>query len=125
MPFGWTTYDLWLVNNRFGFNTGGGDIFGISNASAALAGDWHHIAAVFTNSAGNTNTENVLYIDGVEQGLVHLQGSRNNRSVGANFRFSSWTNNTSYTFDGLVDEVRIYDRGLGENEILEDFAITR
>jgi prepilin-type N-terminal cleavage/methylation domain-containing protein len=123
MPLGWLTYDLWFTSNRFGFNTGGGDVFGISNATATLANNWHHIAAIFTNGAPASN---ILYIDGVEQSISLLQGTQNtNRSVGSNLRISSWLNNTSYSFDGLLDEFRIYDRGLSGSEIVEDFNITR
>jgi len=123
MPIGWMTYDLWLTSNNFGFNTGGGDVFGISNATATLANNWHHVAAVFTN---RDPAHNVLYIDGVEQSLSLLQGTQNtNQSVGSNLRISSWLNNTSYSFDGLIDELRVYDRGLSGSEIVEDYNITR
>lgn len=123
MPLGWLTYDLWLTSNRFGFNTGGGDVFGISNATATLANNWHHVAAVFTN---RDPAHNILYIDGVQQSISLLQGTQNtNRSVGANLRISSWLNNTSYSFDGLLDELRIYDRGLSGSEIVQDYNITR
>ncbi|MCP4371635.1 MAG: LamG domain-containing protein, partial [Deltaproteobacteria bacterium] len=123
MPIGWQTYDLWMPSNRFGFNTGGGDVYGISNATAALANNWHHIAAVFTN---RDPAHNLLYIDGVQQSISLLQGTQNtNRSVGANLRISSWLNSTGYTFDGLIDELRIYDRGLSGSEIVEDYNITR
>jgi len=123
MPIGWQTYDLWMPSNRFGFNTGGGDVFGISNATAALANNWHHITAVFTN---RDPARNLLYIDGVQQSISLLQGTQNtNRSVGANLRISSWLNSTGYSFDGLLDELRIYDRGLSGSEIVEDYNITR
>ncbi|MBW1820386.1 MAG: prepilin-type N-terminal cleavage/methylation domain-containing protein [Deltaproteobacteria bacterium] len=123
MPIGWQTYDLWFTSGNFGFNTGGGDVFGISGATAMLANNWHHVAAVFTN---RDPAHNVLYIDGVEQSLSLLQGTQNtNRSVGANLRISSWLNNTGYSFDGLIDELRVYDRGLSGSEIVEDYNITR
>jgi prepilin-type N-terminal cleavage/methylation domain-containing protein len=122
MPIGWTSYDLWLSSDRFGFNTAQGDIYGITGASAKLANNWHHIAAVFTNSG---TLQNSLFIDGVEQSLSTVQGSSHaNRTVGSNFRISGWMNNSSYKFNGLIDELRIYKRGLSAGEIVNDKALT-
>jgi prepilin-type N-terminal cleavage/methylation domain-containing protein len=122
MPIGWTSYDLWLSGDHFGFNTAQGDIYGIDGASAKLADDWHHIAAVFTN---NGTLQNSLFIDGVEQSLSTVQGSSHgDRTVGSNFRFSGWLNNSSYRFNGLIDELRIYNRGLSDSEVSDDKALT-
>ncbi|MBU0767992.1 MAG: LamG domain-containing protein [Proteobacteria bacterium] len=122
MPIGWTSYDLWFSGDRFGFNTGQGDIYGITGASAKLANNWHHIAAIFTNSG---TVQNSLFIDGVEQSLSTVQGSSHgNRTVGSNFRISGWMNSSGYRFNGLMDELRIYKRGLSANEIADDKDLT-
>ena len=122
MPIGWTSYDLWFSSDRFGFNTAQGDIYGITGASAKLANNWHHIAAVFTNSG---TVQNSLFIDGVEQPLSTVQGSSHaNRTVGSNFRISGWTNNSSYKFNGLMDELRLYNRGLSASEVASDKDLT-
>ena len=121
MPMGWSSYDLWFVDDLFGFNTGGGDIDGISNASAKLANGWHHIAAVFTNVNPSANA---LFIDGEEQSISLLRGSQNNRSVNSGLRIGCWLNNTSYCFDGRIDEFRVYDRGLSKSEVAEDMDLT-
>ncbi len=121
MPMGWTTYDLWFVSDYFGFNTGGGDIDGISNAAATLANGWHHIGAIFSNLDPDAN---VLTIDGMDQPISLLRGSQNNRSVGSSMRINCWRNNTSYCFDGLIDEFRVYNRGLSISEINEDKDLT-
>ena len=122
MPIGWTSYDLWFEGDRFGFNTAGGDIFGFTGASAKLANNWHHIAAIFTNSG---TTQNSLFIDGVEQSLSTVRGSgHGNRTVGSNFRISGWMNNSSYKFNGLMDELRIYNRGLSASEVADDKDLT-
>ncbi len=122
MPIGWTSYDLWFYGDRFGFNTAQGDIYGITGASAKLANDWHHIAAIFTNSG---TTQNSLFIDGVEQSLSTVRGSgHGNRTVGSNFRISGWTNNSGYRFNGLMDELRIYKRGLSASEVESDKDLT-
>jgi len=121
MPMGWTTYDLYFSNDNFGFNTGGGDIDGITNATATLANGWHHIGAVFSNSDPDAN---VLTVDGLDQSISLLQGSQSNRSVNTSMRISGWLNNTTYCFDGLIDEFRVYNRGLSISEINEDKDLT-
>jgi len=122
MPIGWTSYDLWFSSDRFGFNTAQGDIYGIAGASSKLADDWHHIAAVFTNRG---TLQNSLFIDGVEQSLSTVQGSSHaDATVGSNFRISGWLNNSSYKFNGLIDELRIYNRGLSTSEVTDDKALT-
>jgi prepilin-type N-terminal cleavage/methylation domain-containing protein len=122
MPIGWTTYDLWLSGDHFGFNTAQGDIYGIDGASAKLADSWHHVAAVFTN---NGTLLNSLFIDGVEQSLSTVQGSSHgDRTVSANFRISGWLNNSGYKFNGLIDELRIYNRGLSASEVADDKVLT-
>ena len=122
MPIGWTSYDLWFNGDDFGFNTAQSDIYGIAGASAKLANNWHHIAAVFTN---NGTTQNSLFIDGVEQSLSTVRGSGHaNRTVGSNFRISGWINNSGYRFNGLMDELRIYNRGLSASEVESDKDLT-
>src|SRR5439155_23800122 len=65
MPFGFNAYDLSFNNGSFGFNTGHGDIYGIS--SAGLANAWHLVTAVFNNGDAALNQ---LWIDGVQQALT-------------------------------------------------------
>lgn len=105
MPLGWKIHDLWLTSGHFGFNTGGGDIYGTS--STGLANSWHHIAAVFTN---NSVIDNKLYIDGVQQTLTHRRGTIvNSRAVvDPHLRLSGWWLNNGYRFRGQLDELKIY-----------------
>ena len=122
MPIGWTSYDLWFNGDDFGFNTAQSDIYGIAGASAKLANNWHHIAAIFTN---NGTTQNSLFIDGVEQSLSTVRGSGHaNRTVGSNFRISGWMNNSGYRFNGLIDELRLYNRGISVSEVESDKDLT-
>ncbi len=117
MPFGWrTTYDLWLNSNAFGFNTGLGNIEGISNTSF-LKNSWHHIVAVFSNDVPNSNNV-ALWIDGVKQTITHQFGrDPASRTVTSRFNISGWGPNNLYRFDGLIDEFRLYNVGLSEAQI--------
>jgi prepilin-type N-terminal cleavage/methylation domain-containing protein len=119
MPIGWgSSYDLYFRNgNEFGFNTGASDLYGISGA-AALAGSWHHVAAIFTN---NAPLRNQLYIDGALQPIAVITGTPQNRTVNTNFYISGWDSGTNnYKYDGHLDEVRVYARGLSAGEVIQD-----
>ncbi len=115
MPFGFAqTYDLYLYAGSFGFNTGASDIWGIS--STGLANRWVHVTAVFTNGDARNNK---LYIDGVAQTLTQRLGTTGSKSVTQNARISGWAAGgpRSYAFDGLVDEVDVYNRELTAAEV--------
>ncbi len=122
MPIGWgSSYDLWFrTADQFGFNTGCSDLYGISGASA-LASDWYHVAAVFTN---NSPSKNQLYINGTLQPITLLAGSQCNRSVSSTFYISGWNTGSSYKYDGLIDELRVYTRGLSASEVSADMTLT-
>jgi MSHA biogenesis protein MshQ len=119
MPFGFALHDLWLYGGFFGFNSGSGDIFGIS--SAGLANGWHHVAAVFTNGSIPANK---LWIDGVPQVLTQKRGSPNNANAHAanTFQLSSWTNDNNYRFVGTLDELKVYRGELTDALVLGDYA---
>ncbi|WP_153555201.1 tandem-95 repeat protein [Roseimaritima sediminicola] len=121
MPFGFDRYDLWLSEGGFGFNTGSGDLYGIS--SAGLAGGWHHVSAVFHN--GNL-TNSRLIIDGVEQSLSQQKGTPSNASAFAtsNARISGWPSSGTYQFSGRMDDVRIWNGGRSEVQVRADMYQT-
>ncbi|MEJ2642181.1 MAG: LamG domain-containing protein, partial [Desulfosarcinaceae bacterium] len=121
MPIGWGVgYDLFFYGTtRFGFNTGASDLYGISGADA-LAGDWHHVCAVFTNAAPLSNQ---LYLDGVLQPATVLAGTPQNRTVTDRLVIGSWGSG-GYYYDGLLDEVHVYARGLSASEVASDMNAT-
>ncbi|WP_179352958.1 GEVED domain-containing protein [Winogradskyella vidalii] len=68
---------------------------------------WTHIAA--TTTAGNT----ILYVNGVK---IDSLDSGRVINDGTKFRIGARANNTNY-FKGEIDEVRVFDRALSEQEI--------
>lgn len=122
MPIGWaSSYDLFFYGTtRFGFNTGASDLYGIDGADA-LAGDWHHVCAIFNN---NAPLKNQLYIDGYLQPIEVLTGTPVNRTVNSTLYISGWLPSDGYKFNGLIDELRIYTRGLSASEIVKDMNLT-
>ena len=91
--------------------TGGGSIRGSTDLRD---GNWHHVAAVFSND-GSANVEDViLYVDGqvetinsVSPGLINTQLDQ--VTIGRDRQ--------NRHFNGTIDEVRIYHRALSAAEI--------
>jgi len=81
--------------------------FGILEGSVTVNDNqWHHIAGVYNGY------HLVLYVDGVADGVKPASGSL--KVSTANVYIGG---NTSKSFNGLIDEVRIYSRALSAGEI--------
>jgi hypothetical protein len=75
MILGWagTNYDIWYQPNCIGFNTGGGDIFGMSTVSGVLDG-FHTFTFVMSTTQDNTSKQKI-FMDGVQQSLSLCMGT--------------------------------------------------
>jgi len=123
MFMGFTTYDIWTSGGHLGFNTGQGDVYGISSTQVGNLGlvgtgedNWHHYLFQFTNQVQN----NKIYIDTVEQTLSQQVGTTNltsGRSFDSSFQIGSWNNSNGYFFNGDVAIFRIYNKALTQEEI--------
>ncbi|WP_028594353.1 LamG domain-containing protein [Paenibacillus assamensis] len=117
MPFSWgggaweESYTLYLAENRFGFNTGVADMYGISSLN--MTNRWSHVTAVFSN--GNV-LDNELYIDGVKQTLVKSGNEAQSRNVGGKAIVSGWGYDHNYKFNGQIAELKIWNRALSAEE---------
>jgi hypothetical protein len=87
------------------------DFGGLS--AATTQGEWHHVAAAFD---WTTDTA-ILYVDGIPypSSLAACNGFLNSNHL---YLGALSTLNPSYDFNGLVDEVQIYNRALSGSEIL-------
>lgn len=124
MPFGWqSTYDLYFAGGCFGFNTGQSNVLGFS--SSGLANRWVHVVADFYNGVPNVN-DNAIYIDGVKQTLGNCLGTTSaSKSATASARVSGWRYSNNYYFRGMIDDFRIYDRSLSDQEIINNYQKSR
>ena len=105
------------LNNRLSMGQWGGD-FGLNGPEIAL-GEWHHVAAVYDGAK-----KNLLYLDGVEVGAKELEkepdvnlgpiGGKGGEGavIGTDTRLDS-----IMFFEGVIDEVGIYNRGLTPDEV--------
>ena len=114
MPIGWDKHNIWIRDGNIGFNTGANDIYGMS--SDGLANRWLHIAVEFTNGSV---TSNRIHINGEERVLTQRRGSPQNANayVHAQMRVGGWSVNSGYTFNGQLDEFRVYETALSTSQV--------
>lgn len=127
MPFGFSNYSLWLDggSREFGFNTGNGDRYGMAGTSVeAMANRWVYVVAVMKNLATASDmTDNKLYIDGVLQTMSQTtwQQPLAVTSTPA-FRIGTWAQDTTFLFDGGLDEFSVYNYELTPAQIIRHYS---
>lgn len=135
MLFGWNIYDVLTRADGFGFNTGNGDLYGISAATTQrlnMVDTWKH--CVFEMRSDVSYTNNKIYINGNLQILsaqvapygtgglqgVETTGNRNfNGGVG---KIGGWGLDTRYMFNGDISVFRVYNRALTKDEIMKNYS---
>ena len=120
MFFGWQIHDVWTSGGTLGYNTGQGDIYGISSTrinSLNVTGRWTHY--VFVMNAGDYNG-NKIYINGVSESLSQQYSyqyppyANFNSGVG---RIGGWRNDNNYQQVMDLGVFKIYNRELTQVEI--------
>jgi hypothetical protein len=120
-PIGWHTYNLFIGDGLFGFNTGGWDNYATS--SSGLVNGWHHVVAVFHN--GNV-ANSKMYIDGIQKTLSQSGSPTTSGAyVTSSLQLSGWGENTLFRLSGgRIDEVKIYDGAITQSQVTADFTAT-
>jgi hypothetical protein len=91
----------------------------INSAAAIDDGQWHHVAAVLNDDGSPNVSEILLYIDGVLQSASASNTQAINTTARQNVLIGTSENagvNGTY-FNGRIDEVRIYDTALTQQQI--------
>lgn len=116
MPIGWQQqYSLWLVDECFGFSTGQNNVLGVS--WAGLNNKWTHVVAIFYNGKPSVSTVS-LYLNGIKKEIYECRGSTNaSRKVGPKLLISGWGSSPGYSFDGFIDELRVYNKSLIASQV--------
>src|SRR3989339_1183921 len=101
---------------RIGF----GDTNGYMYATKDIRSGWHHVAAV---KSGTTTTGIKIYVDGVDQGTLTQSGTWNGWTTSANpFRIGARNTILASTYwQGLIDDVKIYNVARDANQIRRDY----
>ncbi len=100
----------------------GTDEYSVTSATSFTSAGWHHFAFVWDQDSA-TNVE--VYIDGrddngTKTGTIGNIGDISNAVA---FRLGAESDNGN-PFDGLIDEVRVYDRALSLAEIADIYKLT-
>lgn len=82
-----------------------------------VAGDWNHVAAVFSGDSLR------LYIDGVQQAATTFADTSLRQTTDP-LNISKRVGTNTYYFDGLMDDVRVYTEALTVDEINDIIANT-
>ena len=105
-------YAIDITSNNFRF----GDEAGVVRGSTVISnGQWYHVVGVYTGNGAFSGLS--LYVNGVAESLTNIgivdgieSGEGSNLFIGQKGNSTEW-------FNGLIDEVRIYNRALSETEI--------
>ena len=125
MFFGWSVYDVWTQGNAVGYNTGNGDVYGISSAqvsSLGIVGNWKHL--VFEMRSDVSYTNNKIYVNGVNQTLSQQYSSENANSRNFNSGYGTicgWLASSGYYMNQQVSSFRVYNRALTQSEITQNY----
>lgn len=94
--------------------SGGGFSYGVVTTQKSLpVNNWTYLTAVYDGSYM------YLYIDGIKTAKNAYNKDIYNSPIDLLIGRSSW----SKTFEGIIDEVKIYDRALSESEVREFYDI--
>ena len=117
MLIGFYKYDLYISDDGyFGWNTSNGDRYGIDFPTSEYANRWLHIVVNFKTS----DYGDAMYINDVKQNLSQKRNTINSSNAvikNVDLHISGWGYDSGYKFNGLIDQVRIFNRALTEKEV--------
>jgi hypothetical protein len=129
MPFGWLIYDVYCSANTVGFNTGAGDIYGLSGTQTADLGLLNNIKHyVFVMRSDVAYTNNKIYVNGQAQSLAQRLAAENtgNRNFNSGSgRIAGWRQNTNYRMPMELYLFKVYTRELSSDEVQQNFNALR
>jgi hypothetical protein len=104
-------WDLSVVGGNLGIKVGGGSLV---SSQSVNNNQWQHVAVVFPSSSEYLE-DLVMYINGDLQAVTATGNPL--ISTGDNLDLMLGTNYAANHFSGVLDEIRLYERGLSSNEV--------
>ena len=107
-------YMLYINNNgRISFNVNAGTTRASANGSVEL-NKWTHVLVTWDTDALVT-----CYVNGVKSGTPGTTGALSGITTTNALRIGNRANATDRTFDGVIDDVAVFDYALSEDEVEE------
>lgn len=97
------------TTNQLQFTTWSSGPHELIGSTNVADGQWHHVAAVYDG------TRKVLYIDGVVDAQTNFSSTLETNNVQVRLGYNAEYSDGQYS--GLLDDVRIYQRGLTQSEV--------
>jgi hypothetical protein len=125
MFFGWNVYDVWTNGDTIGYNTGNGDVYGMSSglvSSLGIVGNWKHL--VFEMRSDVSYTNNKIYVNSANQSLSQQYSSENTGTRNFNSGYGTicgWLASSGYYMNQQVSTFRVYNRALTQTEITQNY----
>lgn len=129
------TNPFWLVdsNDTYGgsddirtfIESGSGDNFGYTTDNVHSSGSWEHWVSVFDGTLSGNANRLKLYKNGTQQSLTFIgtipaatvSSGTVHANIGGYYNSASW--------NGKIDDVRIYNRALSSSEVANLYSIGR
>jgi len=92
----------------------GGNVQGDSNVND---GGWHHVAVTVKENATISYPDVILYLEGIDDTRPSTDSDAFNLTADQDVRIGSRPSLNDRFFIGSIDDVRIYERALTEEEI--------
>lgn len=101
-------------------DAGGTDPFTLGYTTDGDTTNWHHVVTTWDGTTSTNGTK--MYLDGklVSQSTAVADATNMGTLAGFNLSLGTLSCNT-HSFDGLIDEVKIYNYALSSDEIKQDY----
>ena len=102
------------------FSGGGGNSW-VTNSGVVTLNAWNHIAVVYNESSATNDPK--IYVNGVLQAFATDTNTTGTAIPDSSpITIGNNSGSTTRTFDGGIDDVRVYDYARSQTQILEDMA---
>ena len=126
MFFGFLGYDIYTAGGNIGFNTGNGDVYGISSSTFGALGlenNWNHYVFEFRTDVSYTN--NKIYINGVSFPLSQQLGGPTSQSFGNGDAYIGTWGYGGYNMAMHLGVFRAYNRSLTADEVRHNYNVQK